>query len=1211
MYLIRIKGKHNNFKSKSLKSFVYSSLILFFLAPNPVPAFAGRINNASAHSSEPGYNEAIRRVRSFDFESLRLAIRDLTETFGQSYPKGQKYLEHLDSLEELSKAALSSFNQKDNSSKTALSKLAHDLNKLRYDALLSNPLLNFKKLLLLKRKRGQLGLPVNHKCNSGIERTGYDNEIAVLTPVRPDGRLQTLFRPSGGRFVGEIDLHFDAERLLFTMPKGSNWQIFEIKTDGSGLRQVSRTPAGLLRPRRLASQPEAAGDVDNFDACYLPDGRIVFASTASYTGVPCWHGKERACSIYLMDADGGNMRQLCFDQDLDLHPSVLPTGQVIFSRWDYTGPMHIYLRPLMVMNPDGTGQRAVYGSNSYWPNALYFPRGIPGAPSKIIAIIAGYHGVPRMGELGLLDTTKGWQQADGVVQRIPGRGKPIKTVIRDHLVDKSWPKFLHPYPLSDPSTGLGAGKYFLAASQLNRKSPWGIYLVDVFDNMLPIYVLPKFDLFEPIPLTKTPRPPVIPDRVDLKRQDAVVYLHDVYSGPGLAGVPRGTVKKLRVAAYHFGYPGMAGPDKIGCGGPWEVMRIIGTVPIHEDGSAMFSVPANTPLSVQPLDEQGKAVQLMRSWFTAMPGETVSCVGCHEQPKQIPLTSNRLAANRPPARIKPWYGPARGLDFERDVQPVLDKYCTSCHNGRGRPDGQQIADLRSERYVKNYRGRELTRLGANRLHPAVREALGGTAVRYTPAYEALVPYIRRVNVEDHVGLLVPGEYHADTSELIQILTKGHYNVQLDNEAWERLITWIDLNGPCHGTWGDVSPIPDGADRRRRELNRLYGGPEDDPEQVPEIHRLSIEPTPATENVYPATFKVVDARIDARLGNSKLGRPASSFDTSFDNDKPVSSHHVFDDAKETRRRQRVNGVFEKTIDLGGVKMKLVRIPAGKFVMGEANGQADERPPSLVSISQDFWMGACEVTNEQYHRFDPDHNSGYFTKRFQGPDGPGLSLAGSKQPVVRVSWEQAIAFCRWLSTKTGLKFTLPTEAQWEYACRADSQQPLSYGDVDTDFSRWANVADKSLSVRPGPTGGLESNITAHFGKGILESAVSGGNVLCDIRFNDGTVATANIGSYQPNAWGLYDMHGNACEWTRTTYRPYPYQADDGLPLRVTSQDVAAGRDYTSQAGRKVVRGGSWCDRPKRCRSAFRLSYPAWQRVHNVGFRIVCEMEVVSSEW
>jgi formylglycine-generating enzyme required for sulfatase activity len=1101
--------------------------------------FAGRITDVSAQPSDRGLHEAIRRVRSFNFEALGLAITDLINTFGQRYPKGQEYLERLNSLKESSKVVLSSFNRDNNSAKAAAMKLTKELNKLRYDALLSNPLLDFNKLLLLKRKRGQLGLPVNHKCNSGISPTGYDNEIAVLGPVRPRGTLQTLYRPPADEFIGEIDLHFDADRLLFTTPKDKSWQIFEIKTDGSGLRQVTR-----------GEHP----DVDNFDACYLPDGRIVFASTAPYTGVPCWHGKERACSIYLMDGDGGNMRQLCFDQDLDLHPAVLGTGQIIFSRWDYTGPMHMYLRPLMAMNPDGTGQRAVYGSNSYWPNALYFPRGIPGEPSKIVAIVAGYHGVSRMGELALLDTTKGWHEADGIVQRIPGRGKPVKPIIRDNLVGKSWPKFLHPYPLSE--------KYFIVASQLNGKSPWGIYLVDVFDNILPIHVKRQFDLFEPIPLVKRPRPPVIPDRVDLKSNEAVVYLHDVYAGPGLAGVPRGTVKRLRIVAYHFGYPGMAGPDKIGCGGPWEVMRILGTVPIHEDGSAIFSVPANTPLSVQPLDKQGKAVQLMRSWFTAMPGETVSCVGCHEQPKQIPGLRRRLAAARSPDRIKPWYGPPRGLDFERDVQPVLDKYCVSCHNGR------QITDLRCERYVKNYRGRELTRLGATRLHPAVREALGGTAVRYTPAYEALVPYIRRVNIEDHVGLLVPGEYHADTSELIQMLSKGHYNVRLDKEAWDRLITWIDLNGPCHGTWGEVSPIPDGADRRRRELGRLYGGTKDDPEQVPEIRRASIEP------ISPEPMRETRPQI------------------------PEVAGWPFD-GEEARRRQRAVGMFERTIELGGaVTMKLLRIPAGQFVMGDANGQADERPPARVSFSRDFWMGACEVTNEQYHRFDPDFDSGYFTKRFRGPDGPGLSLAGANQPVVRVSWQHALDFCRWLSQKTGMKFTLPTEAQWEYACRAGSQAPLSYGAEAGFFSTWANVADKSLSVRPGPTGGLESNITAHFGKGILESAVYGGNVLCDVRFDDGAVATANVGSYRPNAWGLYDMHGNACEWTRTTYKPYPYKTNDG-------------RDYPDNAGRKVVRGGSWYDHPKRCRSAFRLSYPAWQRVHNVGFRVVCEIETPKQKY
>ncbi|MFQ5807978.1 MAG: SUMF1/EgtB/PvdO family nonheme iron enzyme [Armatimonadota bacterium] len=1072
------------------------------------------------------------RPAASDFEALHLAIADTAESFGPKYPKGQEYLAQLEALE-----------RSGDRSAAAGAKLE----SLRREALLASPLLDFEGLVLLKRKRGQLGLPVNHKCNSGIEKTGYDNEIAVLSPMRPDGALRTLFRPRGSEFVGEMDLHYDADRLLFTMPRGESWRIFEIGADGSGLRQVT---------------PGEHADVDNFDGCYLPDGRIVFSSTASYHAVPCWHGKERACSIYRIDADGSNMRQLTFDQDLDLHPSVLPSGQVIFSRWDYTGPMHMYPRPLVVMNPDGTGQRAVYGSNSYWPNALYFPRGIAGAADKLIAIVAGYHGVPRMGELGLLDLSRGWYEADGVVQRIPGRGKPVTTVIRDILVDDSWPKFLHPYPLSD--------KYFLVAAQPRARAPWGIYLVDVFDNMVPVHVEPEHDLFEPIPLKKRPRPHVIPDRVRLDRDDGVVYLHDVYAGPGLAGVPRSTVKRLRVVAYHYGYPGMAGPDKVGSGGPWEVMRILGTVPVHEDGSAMFRVPARTPITVQPLDAEGKAVQLMRSWFTAMPGESISCTGCHARPSDVSPSTMAAAMDMGVSDITPWYGPARGFDFEREVQPVLDRYCVTCHNAGS--ESEKVPDLRSERHVQGYAGRQLSDLGAKRLHPGVQARLGGAKVTYTPAYEALAPYIRRVGIEDDVRLLAPGEYHADTSELIQMLKRGHHNVALDDEAWDRLVTWIDLNGPCHGTWGEVAPIPEGADRRRRELALLYRGATDDPEVMPELTRPRVqpvtpEPSPAAEG----------ERVEC------AGWP-------FDPD-------------EARRRQGATRLSEKTIDLGGgVTMRLAPIPAGQFVMGDADGEADERPLARVAIEKPFWMGTCEVTNEQFQRFDPGHRSGFFMKRYPGKDGPGLSLGGrgrpqgARQPALRVSWQQAAAFCRWLSRRTGMAFTLPTEAQWEYACRAGSGTPLSYGAADADFSGYGNVADKALSVPPGDTGGLTSNITAHRGEGVFLSAIAGGDIPCDARFDDGTVATAAVGRYAPNAWGLYDMHGNAAEWTLSTYMPYPYREDDG-------------RNGDGAEGRKVVRGGSFRDRPKRCRSAFRLSYPAWQRVHNVGFRVVCEAQTAGS--
>jgi len=532
-----------------------------------------------------------------------------------------------------------------------------------------------------------------------LDQEGYDNETAILFPVRPDGQLKTLFRPNEGRYVGEMDLHFDAERLLFTMPTGRTWQIHEISIDGTGLRQVSRETDG----------------VDNFDPCYLPGGRIVFASTASYTGVPCWHGRERACCIYSMDADGTGVRQLCYDQDLDLHPAVLANGQVIYSRWDYTGLLHAYVRPLMVQNPDGTGQRAIYGSNSYYPNCLFFPQPIPGHPTKIVAVLAGYHGRNRMGELVVLDVARGWNGSHGILHRITHRGEPIVTIAKDALTVRATPQFLHPHALND--------KYFITAMQRNPKQPWGIYLVDIFDNVTPILTDVEYSFFEPILIQPRPIPPVIPDRTDPTQEDAVVVLHDIYEGAGLRGVPHGAIKRLRIVAYHYGYPGMAGPDKIGRGGPWEVMRILGTVPVYEDGSAKFRVPANTPISLQALDSEGKAVQLMRSWYTAMPGETTSCVGCHERPRETPDVRTDLATLRPVSEMEPWYGPPRGFDFAREVQPVLNEFCVACHNGQPREDGTVVIDLREQRFHENYEGLPLTRLGSHT--PGIRRFSGTT------------------------------------------------------------------------------------------------------------------------------------------------------------------------------------------------------------------------------------------------------------------------------------------------------------------------------------------------------------------------------------------------------------------------------------------------------------------------------------------------------
>ncbi len=857
-----------------------------------------------------------------------------------------------------------------------------------------------------------------------------------------------------------------------------------------------------------------------------------------------------------MRADGSDVRQLCYDQDLDLHPSVLDSGQVIFSRWDYTGIMHAYVRPLMVMNPDGTGQRAVYGSNCYYPNCLFFPRCVPGQPHKIVAVLSGYHGRNRMGELAVLNIGAGWAGQQGIASRITHRGEPIIPVALDTLTVKASPQFLHPYPLSD--------KYILTAMQRGN-GPWGIYLVDVFDNVVPLLTDQRFDFFEPIPVAKRPLPPAIPDRTDAERDDAVVLLHDIYQGEGLAGVPRGTIKRLRVVAYHYGFPGMAGPDKIGRGGPWEVMRILGTVPVYEDGSAKFRVPACTPISLQALDAEGKAVQLMRSWYTAMPGETASCVGCHETPRDTPVSRFDIAASKPVADVEEWYGPARGFDFAREVQPVLDQHCVRCHNGQPRDDGRTIVDLRSESQVPDYCGLPLTWLGATRLDATIvhqdaqrfqpcqgmPRPYGELKTHYTPAYEALIPFIRRVNVEDSATLLRPGEYHADTSELIQMLKQGHYEVQLDAEAWDRLITWIDLNGPCHGTWSDVAEIPHQADRRRHQLALATGGPTIDPEVIPPTRpyrRPASTDAPGAGNDAEQHHRLVEQLLQSVAATSPS--PGVSVDSE-------SMHLVVSP---------------------GLSIELVHIPAGRFIMGDTTGkgQQDEWPPAVVSIDRDFWISRTEITNAQFRAILPNHTSGYFTKRQIDQDGPGIELDGPRQPVVRVSWNAAMQFCQRLSSITKRKVSLPTEAQWEYAARATTVSDLWYGTVSDDFAPYGNMADRSLSCIYTGTAGVV----------LLQP------IPAILRYDDQAIGTADVGSYAPNRWGLYDIHGNAAEWTRSLYRDYPYDDLDGRNMPAAAPSA-----------KRVVRGGSFYDRPIRCRSSCRRAYPAWQSVHDVGIRIIVE--------
>jgi formylglycine-generating enzyme required for sulfatase activity len=176
--------------------------------------------------------------------------------------------------------------------------------------------------------------------------------------------------------------------------------------------------------------------------------------------------------------------------------------------------------------------------------------------------------------------------------------------------------------------------------------------------------------------------------------------------------------------------------------------------------------------------------------------------------------------------------------------------------------------------------------------------------------------------------------------------------------------------------------------------------------------------------------------------------------------------------------------------------------------------------------------------------------------------------------------MGFCEWLSGKTKMKITLPTEAEWEWACRAGSATSMWYGDIDDDFTQYANLADMSLKTHLILGFGLPAGALHEWRPSISHvndrARVSAENEFC--RKN-----------YKPNPWGLFNMHGNVAEWTLSQYRDYPYKEND------RRNDPSPGKE-------RVARGGSWYERPKHATATFRQPYQEFQKVYNVGFRIIC---------
>ena len=500
----------------------------------------------------------------------------------------------------------------------------------------------------------------------------------------------------------------------------------------------------------------------------------------------------------------------------------------------------------------------------------------------------------------------------------------------------------------------------------------------------------------------------------------------------------------------------------------------------------------------------------------MPGETLSCIGCHERQNCAPPARTVMASRQKPAPIVPWYGPARTFSFMNEVQPVLDRHCIRCHTAESKARGG-VPDFMT------------------------LEAVKGAPAPGSVSYWNLHPYVRRNGPEGNYLGLAPTEFFADTSELYQLLKKGHHGVDMPQEDWNRLVTWMDMNAPYLGEWpGERN---EGLLKRRYDLHGRFSRAE-------------------------RNYVTMKDSLFRRSGGGSIPDAGNSITRAGEKSVPVPEPR-----NETL-----------TVDLGdGVNMTFRRIPAGKFRMGNERETPAERPVSTVGIERPFWMGEAEVTLEQYRRFDPEYANGWYDMHYKDQVKPGYDMdADPRFPVIRVPWARAMEFCRWLSGKTGKKVTLPTEAQWEYAARGGADTDFFFGERDADFSAYANLGDVTLK---------ELAVSGVDPKPIKNPNRFWDFVPRDETYNDGKLHLAPVKSYKPNAYGLYDMIGNAAEWTRSEYRPYPWKEGDG---RNESLDSRVPR---------AVRGGSWYDRPKRATSSWRWGYPGWRPVYNVGFRVIIE--------
>ena len=746
----------------------------------------------------------------------RLALAHRTLTFVEASAKQPQLAAELASLEQRVESAASSPD-------TFPKSLYDAACELRRRILLSHPQLDFDRLLINKRPPPGF----NHQTDQYLGRySGIGAGLVVLDSWKDQPRETVLLEgqlPAGS--VLHPDLSFDAQRILFSYcdhtpanPTRHRFFVYEIGVDGSGLRQVTGTEQDGLE----GAHGRDSVLIEDWDACYLPDGGFAFVSTRNQGGVRCHFG-DRYCPTYTLyrgELDGSGIRPMAFGEANEWDPSVMHDGSVIWTRWDYINRHDTLFQSLWTTRPDGTSPEHFYGNYTRNPCSIAEARAIPGS-RKVVATATAHHSYTA-GSIIVIDPYRGQDGLEPLTRITPETAFPETEGWADNSYATPWPisedLFLVAYSAT-PHTSQG----------MNRAaSDYAIYLIDTLGGRELIYRDEAMSCFCPIPLQPRPTPPALPslhayptaerratfptpptqpslDGMASEAQDAsgVFYVQNVYEG--LPQLEPGSVKSLRVVRVDSQTTQTVPPRSATL---FETAKkILGTVPVAEDGSAAFRVPSGESLSFQLLDENGMAVMGMRSFTYVHAGETVSCVGCHAPPN-APRASARSLSDATVYELRPPVGPqyAEGLSFARSVQPVLDRYCIGCHGLDQTAGGMNL-------------------IGTIEVRPAdAINLLASTAYNSLVSREGLVAIARR-NQETDASL--PRDYFSHAGRLAKMLLSGdEHHQQLDPESLQRIVDWLDLNAQFYGdySWNKVEwrqPDPQGEQALREHIHESFG------------------------------------------------------------------------------------------------------------------------------------------------------------------------------------------------------------------------------------------------------------------------------------------------------------------------------------------------------------------------------------------------------